>query len=425
MPKLVHKDAWVTGFRKALRTSTAKGWNVREHRGKVRIQVVRDQAPMASVAIPFTWSVENSGDILTRVRNIYALTTKGHTLKIAAQIAAGKAPKLTRERNWDEAFEKYKVQKIEFGTGVDPEMTWRKEFVPVITDAIALLQSKEAPTTSADLLDAVIRNWKIGSRTRAIRARRLSTFLTYCVDRCGFPQEWRPPANLMNHIGRKAKKDHRDISGKMDSMSDQEILNLIASLPTDKGLERYRRCAVKWQNALKLCALYGLRPIELRYLQIRKDKKSKKEYLYCTYEKRSGAGVTEPRDLEPLPLINDQGELIEWNLFQLFKAQLLELPPLNSKYGVGEAMRKYMERSNEGWNSLKRIMKDRGENLGSYSFRHSYSLRGHQKGIDAGSMAKAMGHSLRTHLDSYETESDAGRESAFDKARSRDREVRQ
>ena len=48
-------------------------------------------------------------------------------------------------------------------------------------------------------------------------------------------------------------------------------------------------------------------------------------------------------------------------------------------------------------------MAKRGESLGCYSFRHSYSLRGHQLGIDEGrSVSDAMGHTLRTHLESHD-----------------------
>lgn len=36
-----------------------------------------------------------------------------------------------------------------------------------------------------------------------------------------------------------------------------------------------------------------------------------------------------------------------------------------------------------------------------YSFRHSYSLRAHKLGIDPGSVALSMGHSLEVHLRSY------------------------
>jgi integrase len=51
-----------------------------------------------------------------------------------------------------------------------------------------------------------------------------------------------------------------------------------------------------------------------------------------------------------------------------------------------------------------------------YSFRHSYSLRGHQLGIDAGSVARSMGHSFEVHCRSYPWASDPGTAAAFARA---------
>ena len=45
------------------------------------------------------------------------------------------------------------------------------------------------------------------------------------------------------------------------------------------------------------------------------------------------------------------------------------------------------------------------------------SLRGHQLGIDAGSVADAMGHTLRTHLESYDYAKTTTTKKAFIKAR--------
>lgn len=52
-----------------------------------------------------------------------------------------------------------------------------------------------------------------------------------------------------------------------------------------------------------------------------------------------------------------------------------------------------------------------------YSFRrHTYSLRGHRRGIDAGAMAHSMGHSLEVHLRSYPWASASNTAAAFARA---------
>ena len=168
----------------------------------------------------------------------------------------------------------------------------------------------------------------------------------------------------------------------------------------------------RWANALKLIAEYGLRPVEIKYLHVRTDNKTNEQYLWCSYEKRSGGGITKPRRLEPLPIENT-----DWKLLSLLKAGLLELPKLSAEgNGVAEQIRKYLERR-KCWTSLKAKVKARNEELGTYSFRHSYSVRGHKLGIDSGSMASAMGHSLEVHCREYPWATTATTQAAFNEAR--------
>ena len=146
-------------------------------------------------------------------------------------------------------------------------------------------------------------------------------------------------------------------------------------------------------------------------LHVKQTPKGKK-YLFCSYEKRSGGGITKPRRLEPLPIENT-----DWKLLPLLDAKIIELPKLSSEgNGVAEQIRKYLERR-KCWTSLKEKVKARNEELGTYSFRPSYSVRGHKLGIDSGSMASAMGHSLEVHCREYPWATTATTQSAFDRAR--------
>ena len=86
MPSVRFEDAWVPGFRSALRTSTAEGWSVREHRGGMRLQVRQPGEAMQTIALPFDWAKRSTGDALVRIRNIYALVAEGHTLRSAEEL---------------------------------------------------------------------------------------------------------------------------------------------------------------------------------------------------------------------------------------------------------------------------------------------------------------------------------------------------
>ena len=445
MPKLKNNEAWVNGLRTAIRSSTAKGWTVREHRGLARLEV-RTGSGMRSAQlmknnIPFTYSAQNMGDIITRVRNIYVeMANNGGDFDSAVAVCAGLAPKLTYSHDWVGAKDDFEKHKKEMGTGIG-DLTWTKEFEPVITYAVNLLKTKDAPTNADKLLEICAKNgiqkktdymrrnniepkpltYELGSPSREKRVQNLATFLRYCVTKKNYPSQWLPPDILSEYIGRLSKKAEKNKT-KVDAILDQDFINLINSLPTDTGQVHHKAAAKKWVNAMKLCAVFGLRPIELRHLEYKK----KIDEIWCNYKKRSGQGVTEPRKLDAFPLTDDEGNIYYEEVVELFKAGLLELPyqclpDCKTVEGVGDQMGKWLK-NKAGWISLKALMATRGEKIACYSFRHSYSLRCHNLNIDSGSVADAMGHSLRTHLEEYEYAKASTRSQAFEKARELQRE---
>jgi len=362
---------------------------------------------MVSVAIPFDWNPSATGDAITRIRNIYALVQEhGYTLKQAAEVAAGKAPKLIEQHDWSGAVERFKEQKLRHGTAIKP-CTWEAKYQPVLTDAIAELTGRKSPTTPAELIDRCLRDprWETGSRTRQERARNLCQFLRYAVTREQMPVIWQPPLDLKDHIGRKPATA---TSQKADPITDQQIINLLASLPEDSAGRR-------WGDVIKLMAELGLRPIELLHLSVKRDPKTKMDFWHCSYQKRAGGGVTEPRRLYPLALVDEQGQAQAWDLLERWKAKLIELPSLRAGNGASDAISTYLNRQH-GWKDLKAELEAKGERVACYSFRHSYSVRGHQRGIDNGSMALAMGHSIEVHCRSYPWASEVGTEAAFNRA---------
>ena len=398
MPKKKRKARWEETLREDVR-SLARGWSVQEDKGKIRLKLryVPNQKDQ-SITLPFAWAENLRKAATTRINNIYNLTLEGHSLKAAAKIADGKAPKI--ERDWAACLTNFHRYKTEHENAIT-QKTFEHDYEKVIKDAVTLLESKDPPTTPADLIELCIRDWKPGTPTRKRRTNSLCQFLEYCVTRENAPVSWLPPKDRKTHIGRKAAKTKTQ---KKDPLTDQEILILIEDLQTTEAGNR-------WANALKLLTVYGLRPVEITHLHVKQTPKGKK-YLFCSYEKRSGGGITKPRRLEPLPIENT-----DWKLLPLLDAKIIELPKLSSEgNGVAEQIRKYLERR-KCWTSLKEKVKARNEELGTYSFRHSYSVRGHKLGIDSGSMASAMGHSLEVHCREYPWATTATTQSAFDRAR--------
>jgi len=96
----------------------------------------------------------------------------------------------------------------------------------------------------------------------------------------------------------------------------------------------------------------GLRPTEVNKLIVKKDPTTKEFYWFCTYEKKGGGGTTEPRRIEPLPLLDRDGKEVKWNLMERFKSNLLPLP----ERVTGEAAGTYLKRR-ESWIQLKADMR--------------------------------------------------------------------
>jgi integrase len=271
--------------------------------------------------------------------------------------------------------------------------TWEHSYEPVISDAVALLTGKTPPLMAHPLMLACVKDWRSGSRMRKIRVRSLAQFLNYCVEQHHLPGAWEPPKNLKPLIG--AEKPSERVNQGADAFSsDQDILDLLASIPDDDTGRR-------WLDATMLMAELGLRPVELLHLKVKTDDLSGEPHWWCMYQKKGGNGATKPRRIIPLPLKSNDGEVQQWNLIQRWKTGDIKLPPLESGNGAAECWKTYFSRR-PYWLSLKqRYLEIEVKRLTAYSFRHSFSLRGHRLRIDAGSMALVMGHSLQTHCAFY------------------------
>ena len=354
-----------------------------------------------------------------QIKEIARLLAEGNTLKAAKAKSQNHALVNASDLSWDKALAKFKDHKLHFENSIDEAKTWKKDYAPVLDKAVAFLNSDEVPSRTHDLFEGVLREWKPGSRRRQKSAQNMAQFLRYCVERMDFPAIWFPPKDLGQFVG-VANQNKAEAPKKIKgcAIDDQSILRIIDSLENKVSTHvnpRDQESALRWTNAVKLMALYGLRPIELQYLRVDKDEMTGNFVLWCDYEKRSGGGKTKPRKLEPLPLVRD-GVAVKWNVFELMQINQLELPPLKESDGPAGAARKYLLR-NPAWKSLRSELAAQKKNLVVYTFRHSYSLRGHKLGIDGGSMALAMGHSYRTHCEEYPWASEGNMTSAFEMAR--------
>lgn len=375
---------WTVAFRDQVRDSTAAGWSVFPHRGQMRLQVRRGAWRPESVMLPYAWDKQFAADALLRIRMIYKQFCAGQTLHGAAAIVSESSSKTVHD--WGSAISKFEQHKKEFGNAI-ADITWNTKYLPTLRMAADCLESRVPPSDASELLDAVLRRWKPGSRSRQIAAQNLAQFLTFCTDRLHFKACWRPPAKLAVYVGQKPRG-----TLKRDGypLTDAQILRLLDGLPdNDSGL--------RWKFAVQLMATYGLRPEELRYLVIKPGVSGVE--LWCAYQKKGGGGQTMPRKLIPIPLVDIDGSKPEWNL--LARLQVGEnLPPLGAQGKAGEAANTYFNRQ-PIWRQLKEEVALTGEALVVYSLRHRYSAEGHRRSVPLKLLCDAMGHTTECHLRSY------------------------
>ena len=227
-------------------------------------------------------------------------------------------------------------------------------------------------------------NREQGTRMRQIARQKLYGFLNWAVQREHLKPIYSPPATLPEVL--KPKRIGY-------SLSDAQILQLLDNLPIGDIHNR-------WRFAIQLCAVYGLRPEELRYLRF-KDGKDGAE-LWTIYQKSMGGtkgAKTEPRRLHPLLVRDADGTAINWILQSRFQVGE-KLPPINSEGNGSEALSRYLRRR-AVWLSMREDAKQQGEQLTPYSFRHRYAKGMHAANIPIANISEAMGHTIEVHLKSY------------------------
>ena len=297
-------QAWETQFQKSVKNiQKNSGLTVRKNKqGNVELRY-RTSTTNKTVTIPFKWQEDTWEDAYTRIRNIYKFLGEGHNLRAAAELAQGKAPK--KGKDWVHILDSFKDQKINFGTAIT-EATFNKQYLPPCEMVVEVMSKKNPPTNPADLIDICVKDWKPESVSRKHRVRAIKQFLDHAVIREGIADVWTPPTDLSSHIG-KAKKGEIQIQKAGAFESDIQILDFLKTLPTDSEAKKDADAATRWFNCFCLMAELGLRPIEINFLQVLFDPINKEHYWHCTFIKKSGNGATQPRRIEPLPLLIEMG----------------------------------------------------------------------------------------------------------------------
>ena len=405
MPARKHAEQWELALRDQLRISVGSPYRVMERRGKTKLDIRFKDGSRQYATLPTTWNRSNVIRIQKDVEQIAALVDTGRSVKEAVEIIVGtdkQAPSAENSskeiflRLWEECGAwKIKQELIK-------ETTWEKDY----SKTGRRLQKISNPKDAYDLIEQVINAeqrdpksnrliygpMKKGSTSRRRAVEQIVYMLEWGISRKGkhvlSADRWTPPRDLQELKGKT--------KGKKASIPlfDNEIITFLDSLPVDSKHPRDREAAKRWKFAFQLMAAFGLRPIEIHHLEIRRNGET---YLYCNYEKTTGRGKTKARRLECL---NNWDK--EWNLLERLENKEPLPIPKNKTGQMADMVKDYLKRA-KGWMPLAAAGKT------SYSFRHGYAWRATEVlGISVRIAAAALGHTPQTHLENYGSWSSQG-----------------
>ena len=373
MPRLSQTEPWIKPFRQQIAATCGDSWYVRNNRGRIRLEV-RDAG---TVSLPYEWTARGSALALPRIQQIFKRWNGGQiTLAAAAQNADTSSSH--QKLDFNELLAKYRAFVPNAG-----DKTWQYNYLPVLKNCATAFKDRP-PVDGEALAMQCLKQWEQGSRMRQTSRQKLYGFLNWAVQRGHLKPIYAPPATLPEVL--KPKRVGYPLT-------DAQILQLLDNLTEGEAHDR-------WRFAIQLCAVYGLRPEELRHLRI-KDGANGSE-LWTIYQKSMGGtkgAKTEPRRLHPLLVRDADGSAIDWNLqarLQVGEA----LPPLNRDGDGGQAINQYLRRR-KVWMSLRDEAEHQGEQLTPYSFRHRYAKGMHAANIPIANISEAMGHTIEVHLKSY------------------------
>ena len=392
MPKRSQTEDWVDAIRIFIRDTLGnKNWQIRESKGKARLGIRFDDGTRTYKNIPYKWLRSNQNEIRHFIEAVHYLHIKKKVpIDEAVERVKARAPKDALPKSKTDpqvlldAWKKYGDFKINTAGDIS-ESTWIKGYAKTYRKLEQVAESQDA----INLLKNIGKFNEPGSRSREENVQRIASFLRWATSKeSGYlldAEVWNPPPkfNLQDFKGKKSRQLQEKTQKPTTPIEDNDLFRLIESLNLTPEEKKHRQedRAKEWSFAVKLMATYGLRPIEVQFLEVRRNGK---DTVWCTYAKKSGGGIGQARRVFPLHPTWEKN----WNLIQKIKNKA---PLPRMKAGAGESFKNYM-RFNPVWKELKE------KGCSGYSFRHAWAMRSHiEYGLHPREAAPMMGHSLESH----------------------------
>jgi integrase len=418
------EQRWETALRATV-NSSFRYWGVQEHSGKVRLRVQYPKGqglpPKQQVSLPFPWAAESLGPVTRLCDLIYRDVHEGKkTLQAALNDVIAKSDaKQNDPENWPQIVEQFHRHVTESGNKIK-EKTFHASYGRYFEVVLELLKGSSPPNDGQTLLQRVLIHqrynrkpgkkhgeplalWQDQPASRQECALAIKKLTEFAVHVCHQPQSW-----LVNPFEYAKLRGARQKAQRRAVLEDDECLKIFAELAQE---------APDWIDVARVMRVFGIRPWEMNHLVVKKNWEGE-ERVFCTKGKTfTSKGVkrsTEPRFLEAIPVAGEQFDLLE-----RIKKQDLRLPKGKDGAPVKISGKNFGSnlRRTPLWRHLVQEKARLGEELVPYSFRHTYSARCTNLGIDTDDASMAMGHTAEVHRRIYRTSTQRSVTSAFKRAR--------
>jgi len=424
-------DDWEAGFRASIK-ALSRGWGVSEHNGKVRLRTQTPKGekypPPDGKTLDYPWTPASQAAVIQLVSLILEPVNKGQKgLREALfEVQAKSDTKQKDPENWPSIVEAFHMEVTQKRNRIQ-ELTYQRSYGRYFEVALELLAGRKPPLNGCELTGAVLDrerfNKKPGKkygealepwREQApscqeccLAIKKLMEFAVY--DRSQ-PESW-----LIKPPDYQALRGERVDPMSRAVLSDDECEMIFEAMEKEKG--------EGWANVARIQRVYGIRMWETNYLVVKPNPvRGMREQVFVTkgktFTSKGAKRTTAPRFLEAIEVNGS-----DFGLQERIKNGTLEMP-VGKKGGsvtisganLGQRLRELAV-----WRKLEKERLKIGENLVPYSFRHTYSAKCTEMGIETDDASHTMGHSAAVHQRIYRTATDKSAADAFDRARARQR----
>lgn len=384
MPRTVAKQ-WERGLRQTVKGVNGAGWLLRAGRGD-KTQIIRcwEDGTRSSAMVPLKWDKSNTTRLAALIERLAKLLSdQGLGLQEAVGIASpseddSASTILEGKADWKEIARRFEKELV--GTGLVAANTYKREGGLYVRRTLNLLSGHKQPKDGASILTGLIKNHQLdpGSVGRKRMLAYAARFLNYGVERYGAPERFKPPVNRQRFEGQRSD---RPAAGT--PILDNQFIQLFDRI----GNRR-------WQLAIGLAGVFGLRPFEIWHC------KPEGGGLRVLGIKRNKSGRAADRLVLPLDPEGQAG-MGESLIRTLIIEGSFALPPIKRSWG--ERLNHYLKREVPAWGSLlEESAANTERQITPYGFRHGYAWRGSQfYGLSPRVLSALMGHTVAIHLKHY------------------------